>query len=385
MTRAGGTAPIAYFWGEDAFEIERAIRVFAAGLGAVSGEQLGIWRSPSEDEASTDGGAADGATGDAPAGVGGAGASSASRRRTRILDEAAMRLGTAPLFGGGTLVVIRQPATIAREKTAELRLVELVRQVAPGNALALSDLTASGSKAKLDESPLAKAVLDAGGSVRQLPALARERMEGWLVERARDLRITLGPGAARLLAERVGAFVRETDIDRRRQSALAHAELEKLALYRPDGAVSRDDVAELVAEAIPGSTWAFLDSVAIRRASDASFLAQRLLDDGTPIPLLVTQLHRRIRELISVREHLDSGSRPGDLVRIMKLQPYRAQKLAEQAAAWPMAGLESALEGLLDLDLQSKGITRDGSTVQMSEARDALGLQVWIAEHAARG
>ena len=373
MTPINATAavPIAYFWGEDAFEIERAVNAFAREVGAAAGEPLEVWRSPTDDEASAE--SADGGSN-----------ASASKRRTRILDEAAMRLGTAPLFGGGTLVVIRQAGAMAREKTAEQRLVDLVRQVPPGNALAFSDMTASGSKAKVADGPVAIAVQEAGGRVREFPALARERMEGWITDRAADVGAHLGPGAARLLAERVGAFVREGDVDRRRQSALAHAELEKLALYRPDAVISREDVAELVAEAIPGSTWAFLDMVAIRRGGDASRLAQRLLDDGVAMPVLVGQLHRRIRELISVREHVDSGARAGDLVRIMKMQPFRAQKLVEQAQAWPMPDLEAALDGLVDLDLQSKGITLDGSTVQMSEARDALGLQVWVAEHAAR-
>ena len=373
MTPINATAavPIAYFWGEDAFEIERAVNAFAREVGAAAGEPLEVWRSPTDDEASAE--SADGGSN-----------ASASKRRTRILDEAAMRLGTAPLFGGGTLVVIRQAGAMAREKTAEQRLVDLVRQVPPGNALAFSDMTASGSKAKVADGPVAIAVQEAGGRVREFPALARERMEGWITDRAADVGAHLGPGAARLLAERVGAFVREGDVDRRRQSALAHAELEKLALYRPDAVIGREDVAELVAEAIPGSTWAFLDMVAIRRGGEASRLAQRLLDDGVAMPVLVGQLHRRIRELISVREHVDSGARAGDLVRIMKMQPFRAQKLVEQAQAWPMPDLEAALDGLVDLDLQSKGITLDGSTVQMSEARDALGLQVWVAEHAAR-
>lgn len=366
------TAPIAYFWGEDAFEIERAVSAFARELSAAAGEPMDVWRSPTDDDASGGSGSGDG------------GNASASKRRGRILDEADMRLGTAPMFGGGTLVVIRQATAMAREKAAEQRLVAMVRQVPPGNALAFSDLTASNSKADVTKGAIATAVHEAGGRVRGFPALTRERMEGWIADRASDLGVKLGPGAAHLLAERVGAFVRESDVDRRRQSALAHAELEKLALYRPDGTISKEDVAELVAEAIPGSTWAFLDTVAIRRGGEASRMAQRLLDDGTPMPVLVSQLHRRIRELISVREHMDSGSRAGDLVRIMKLQPFRAQKLAEQAQAWPIGNLESALDGLLDLDLQSKGISRDGSTVQMSEARDALGLQVWIAEHAAR-
>jgi DNA polymerase III delta subunit len=369
MSADSANHAIGYFWGEDAFEIERAVSAFAKLAGGAEGP-LEIWRSPTEDETAGDAGDGGGAT--------------ATKRRARLLDEAAMRLGTAPMFGGGTLVVIRQPGAIVREKAAEQRLIDLVGQVPPGNALAFSDITASGGKTPAGSGSIANAVKLERGLVREYPALTRERMESWIIDRGADLHVGFGPGAARLLAERVGAYVREADVDRRRQSALAHAELEKLALYRPDGVISREDVAELVTEAIPGSTWAFLDATAIRRGSEASRLGALLMDSGTPMPVLIGQLHRRLRELISVREHLDSGSRPGDLVRIMKLQPFRAQKLAEQAQVWQMGGLESALEGLVDLDLQSKGITRDGSTVQMSEARDALGLQVWIAEHAAR-
>ena len=68
----------------------------------------------------------------------------------------------------------------------------------------------------------------------------------------------------------------------------------------------------------------------------------------------------------------------------MKLQPFRAQKLSEQAATWTADSLVDALGGLLELDLRSKGISLTGATVHMDDAVDALGLQLWIAEHAIR-
>ena len=46
--------------------------------------------------------------------------------------------------------------------------------------------------------------------------------------------------------------------------------------------------------------------------------------------------------------------------------------------------LVAALGGLLELDLRSKGISLTGATVHMDDAMDALGLQLWIAEHAIR-
>jgi DNA polymerase III delta subunit len=68
----------------------------------------------------------------------------------------------------------------------------------------------------------------------------------------------------------------------------------------------------------------------------------------------------------------------------MRLQPFRAQKLAEQARTWTSVGLEAALDDLLALDLRSKGITLDGSTAHMSERVDALALQTWLARHTAQ-
>lgn len=359
--------PIAYFWGEDAFAIDRAASAFASEFGDPEAP-LESWRSPTEDETGTEG----------------SGGASAARRRSRVLDEASSRLTTAPLFGGGALVVLRQPGWLVRESSAADRVHGMIGAVAPGNALVITDLIASGGKAPAAGGSLRDAVAAAGGRVREFPTPTRERLEAWITGRGAELGVRMGPGAARLLTERLGGYVREADVDRRHQTEMANAELEKLALYRPGGIVSRDDVTALVAEAVPGSIWAFLDAAAGRQAGDASRLAARLADDGTAQPVLISQLHRRFRELILVREHLNSGARPQDLVVAMRLQPFRAQKLAEQAATWTLPALEEALNGVLELDLHSKGISLDGSTAQMSEARDALGLQLWIARHLTR-
>jgi DNA polymerase III delta subunit len=288
-------------------------------------------------------------------------------------------LATSTLFGGGTLVVVRQPASLVREGAARERLIGLLGSVAPGNALCFVELVAAGAKGLPQASATVRdAVLAAGGLVRELPALSRDRMEGWITARARELDVTLGPGAARLLAERVGADVREGDVDRRRMSELANAELEKLALYRPTGTVTRDDIGELVAEAVPGSTWAFLDAVGGRRTAEAATLAARLLAEATPMPVLISQLHRRLRDLIVIRDHVAAGTRPPDLVRELKMQPYRAQKLTEQARTWEQPELDTAMAELFELDLLSKGIAPDGSPHSLSEDRSQLALLAWI-------
>ena len=360
-----GPPAVAYFWGEDAFGIERAAADYAARL-APPGEPLEVWRtSADDDDADADGTSVP-----------------AARRRARTLDAIEQHLATAPLFGSGTLVHLRQPASLLAETAARDRLVALVAVVPPGNALCITDLVAAGARGPSGKGALRDAVAAAGGLVAELQVPAAGRLEAWLVERAAELGSRLEPAAARLLAERVGGHVREGDVDRRRRTELADGELRKLALYRPVGTISPADVEALVSESIPGSTWAFLDAVGSRAAAQAATTADRLLAAATPLPVLVTQLHRRLRELLLVREHLEAGLRPAHIVKELRLQPYRAQKLTEQAGRWTLDELEAALEDLLDLDLASKGISLDGSTRQMSGPRDALSLQAWLARHA---
>jgi DNA polymerase-3 subunit delta len=362
------TAALAYFWGDDAFAIERAIDALAAALG---GKEMPLerWVVNAEDDV----GAAD-STAD----------SAGPPRRTSILDEIELRAATAPLFGSGTLIVVRQPGSLLRSRASAERVLALPARMAPGNGLAFSEIRTDSRRQPSTTDVLRRAVAAAGGTVSEFRVPGRDTMERWLGVRASELGLRLGPGAARLLAERVGAYVREGDVDRRNQSVLANAELEKLALYRPDGTVSREDVEGLVPEAVPGSVWAFLDAIAARRTRDGAVLAERLLSAGTPLPIILSQLHRRLRELLDVRERLSQGTRPNELPRMLGMQPYRAQKLTEQAATWRIGELEDALEGLLELDLETKGIATDGRAISVSDERAAMGLDVWIAERVMR-
>jgi DNA polymerase III delta subunit len=298
-----------------------------------------------------------------------------------VLDAIDEHLATAPLFGPGTLVLLRQPAGLLAEASTRERLLALVTAIPPGNALCITDLVAAGARSPAANGVLRDAVGAANGLVAEFPVLSGARLEAWLVERAAELGSTLEADAARLLAERIGGHVREGDVDRRGRTGSADAELQKLALYRPAGTIARADVEALVSESIPGSMWAFLDAVGSRDATQASVIAERLVAASTPSPVLVTQLHRRLRDLLLVREHLEAGSKPPQIVRDMKLQPFRAQKLTEQARRWSLEDIEGALEDLLALDLRGKGISLDGSTIQMSAGRDALDLQAWLASH----
>jgi len=344
-------APLAYFWGDDGYGIEAALEAFRTDPARFPDGAPERWR-PDVDR--TDPG--------------------------RLLDELRARLATGTMFGAGSLAILSGAGALARSNDQKAALAEALAMVAPGNGLAVLEETESGAK-----DPPAKAVAEAiraaGGEVRRFDAPRQEALAAWIEGRARERQIPLAQGAARELATRVGGFVREGDVERQHQGRIAVMELEKLALRHVDGsAVTTDDVQALVPEAVPGSVWAFVDSVGMRQRDRALELLERLIDDK-PAPVLLAVLHRRIRELIEVQDRLDRGEAPGSLVRSMRLQPFRAETLARQARAWTADELDAALFGLVALDAQVKGVGGRRS----SDARDRLAFDLWITDVVAAG
>ena len=347
---AAAHAPLAYFWGDDGYGLEAAAEAFR------------------HDASRFPGGAPE-------------------RTRTQIeagnpragLAELTERTATGVMFGSGVLVLVSGIGNAVRRTADRDALLAALAVLAPGNGLVILEETDSGTK-----EPPGKAVVEAiraaGGEVRRYEAPRESGLAAWLEARARERSLTLAPGAARELATRVGGFVREGDVDRRNQGRLAVMELEKLGLRHADGSapITVDNVRELVAEAVPGTIWGFVDAVGMRQRARSLELLERLLD-ATPEPVLLAVLHRRIRELLEVADRLASCETPGSLVRSMRLQPFRAEILVRQAAAWSLPELESALEGLLELDALVKGVGGRAADA----ARQRLAFDLWITDRVA--
>ncbi|HET7027363.1 MAG TPA: DNA polymerase III subunit delta [Candidatus Limnocylindrales bacterium] len=340
---AGSASPLGYYRGDDEHGLAKAADAFVARLEVAAGAPL-----------------------------------ERAAFRGDELDPArlAERIGTAPLFGGGTVVIITDASALVRSNVVRDATIALLGAVAPGNGLLFVDAAETGHRETAGAKALRDAVAALGGDLVEIRAPSERRMAAWIEEQARDRDIRLGPGAAEELASRVGAMVKEADVDRRRMSALASTELDKLGLYRAGSRVERDDVRALVSDALEASGWAFLDAVGERNARHASELLDRLLVT-TPEPVLLAQLHRRVRELIVANDLVTSGASAPEIVRALKIASYPAELRARQARRWRFEELQAALEGLLDLDAMVKGA--DPATPRQV----ALAFQLWVRDRVA--
>jgi DNA polymerase-3 subunit delta len=340
------TSPlVAYYRGGDGFALDRAVDAVARRIEHDTGAAPDRWR------------------------VAGAEAGPA---------QIAERVATAPMFGGGTVAIVTDPGPLLRSKDARDAVERSLATVAPGNALVFIEQGDAGNRRPQMLQALEAAVLKAGGEAKSFPAPKAGQLAGWLRHLAEERGVVIERDASEELARRVGGFVSEGDVDRQRQGTLAAAELEKLALYRQAAPITVADVRSLVAEVIPDSTWAMLDAMAERRADVAAPLLDRLLDT-TPLPVVIVQLHRRLRELLIAADLVAQDRRPADIVKAIGGHPFRAQKLVEQARRWSLGELDDALEGVLELDAMIKGAVDSGST----ERQVRLAFTLWMRDRVA--
>ena len=343
------TSPLAYFWGDDELGAERAVEAFRAALGVETGAPPERWELRGE-----------------------------RNHASELIGRLHERVATPAMFGGGSMAVISNPGPLVQGADARAALLAAMALVAPGNALVILDATQSGAKGP-SQKRLADAIAAAGGTVRKHESPRRGALAGWIEAEARQRRLQLAPGTAKALAERIGGFVDLNDVERRHQTRIASLELDKLALYRGAAPIRPDDVNALVAEAVPGSVWAFTDAIGERRAPVALSLLERLADT-TPEPVLLAVLHRRVRELLELGDRLATGERLPAAAKAMGItSDFRAQTLAGQARAWSTAELTAALDGLVELDAMVKGAPGSGQ----SEAQRRLAFNLWVMDHAA--
>jgi DNA polymerase III delta subunit len=340
-------APLAYFFGDDDLMLDRAVARLGRAL-AGEGEPLERWNVR-------------GGRNDA----------------TTQIGEIHGRVSTPVMFGGGTLAVVANPGALAVRNEDRDALIGLLPLIAPGNALVFTEAAASGARDP-GQKKIAEAVRAAGGEVRRFESPKEGALAAWIDSEARDHDVRLAAGAARELATRIGGFVREGDAERRDQTRRAAMEIDKLALYRPTGSVSVDDVRALVAEAIPGSAWALADAVAERDGARAMGLFDALVQT-MPEAVIVVVLHRRIRELLELLDRMPAAKNLAEVGRAMKINSsYRMERLATQARRWQPAELIAAIDGLLEVEAIVKGAP-DRSA---GEAHRRLAFSLWIADHA---
>lgn len=252
------------------------------------------------------------------------------------------------LFGEGPFVVVRNlDAWNAAQKAV---IVDYLQDPPDG-----SDLLLLGKKLGTRER-LFSAVKKVG-DVADFQQPTGRALVKWLVGHATKLGLDLPEDVAEELANRVSG-----DKMRLLQEA------EKLALYVGDGTATLDDVEKLCPPDVQSNIFAFVDALAAGQRGRAVELLEALVGTGEP-PLRLTFMVRRQFKLVArARALFERGVPQPEVAKDLKVPPFVARKLSEQARKLDERDLERALATVMDLESGLKGGSNLGDGLQVELA-----------------
>jgi DNA polymerase-3 subunit delta len=239
-------------------------------------------------------------------------------------------LRTLPVLAPRRLVILREPEPRAGRGVGEA-LAALLPELDAGRSVLVVVAEKADARTRWVKAFPAEAVVhcEPPRGERELVAFARAE--------ARRQGVTLAPGAAELLAERVGP-----------QLLLLRRELEKLALLAPaDGAVGRAEVAAGTPRLASEPIWELTDAIGEGRTAEALRVLAHLLAGGAPAPVLLGSLASHYRRLLRLRA---GGSVPAP--------PFVRRKLDQQARRYGPRRLSACLRAIHETDLALKGAGR---------------------------
>lgn len=181
--------------------------------------------------------------------------------------------------------------------------------------------------------------------IQRFGAPKPKELPRWIHQRTQKLGANIEPRAAAILAQNIGGNLRLLD-----------QEIQKLMLYCGENkTITVDDVKVMVPYVQSADViFNMVDAIGQRNARTAAFYLHRLLDVGEHPLGIFGMVVRQFRLLIQVRWMVDNGSSDQDIIARLKLHPYVARKIREQAHRFTSGQLRTAYQMLADSDLAIK-------------------------------
>ncbi len=243
---------------------------------------------------------------------------------------------TMAFLGGIRLVVVKH--VDAWLKAAKETVAAYLRSPAPDACLCLV-------AERLPAADVLRGAMQMQGEVLEYPAPKESELPRWLLGEAVRLRVRLGPRQAALVVRRCG-----TD-----QNILLR-ELEKLGLYSGGEEVSEEDVRLLTTATVEAGIFDLLDSLALGHGAAAFSAADDLMAGGEKAETLFYRILRHFQSLSRVAALREQGLSREAVQAELKLKPYPARKLVEQAGLLGADGIARRLAILAETDARMKGM-----------------------------
>ena len=191
--------------------------------------------------------------------------------------------------------------------------------------------------------PLVRAIVAAGGTVRESRQLSAEEAMAWVQTRASQTGCTVSDEAAGMLVDAKGSDLRALDL-----------ELFKLATYADGAQITAVDVRQLVSDDHQESIFVLVDAIGRRDRRLALRTLHTLLATGSNELYLLTMIGRQIRLLLQVTAAMEESTSADAVAGALRMRPWQARNYMAQARLFSAAQLQHALGLVLSADRDIK-------------------------------
>ena len=192
------------------------------------------------------------------------------------------------------------------------------------------------------------------GFLFEAAALSERDLGGWISSRARSMGLRMSPNVAQLVGEATG-----TD------TATIEDALERIRLYADDRAeITADDVEAVVSASRVRSIFELTDALGRRDVAVALRTLSNMLQNREPALKILATLATQMRRVVMAKALLDTiPSQSPELASELKVPPFLARKLADQADHFSKGELKDALLRLAQTDLELKSARRSDEII----------------------
>lgn len=255
------------------------------------------------------------------------------------LDSAAQVVNAAntlAFLGGTRLVLVREVQ--AWLKTDKETVAAYLSSPAPDACLALV-------AEKLPQGDVLRASTEKHGEILEFQAPKEGQLPNWLAQEAAKMHVRLGMAEARLMVQRCGD-----------NQSLLLRELEKLQVFVAGGSVGADDIRLLTTPTIEANIFDLLDSLALGRGTGAFGALEDLVASGERTEVIFYRVLRHFQNLSRVAAMREEGYSPETIQAELKMKPFPAKKLLQQAALLGSDAIGRKLGVLAETDARMKGM-----------------------------
>ncbi len=182
-----------------------------------------------------------------------------------------------------------------------------------------------------------------GGFVREFRPPKSDRLRQWIRERVKEKGGQISPPAVEELANFLGSDLRLLD-----------QEIEKLLTYAGEQPIEKGDVHLLVSQVQAATIFSLVDALGHRDSRKATLYLHELMDAGQPLLYIFFMITRQFRLLLQAKELQIEGLGWQAIQTRLRLHPFVAQKLAQQARNFSRSRLEAIHHRLLEVDTAIK-------------------------------